>query len=117
VILPLVANVETGATTGSGGADPIALGILAFKATVGFGAVLALASVALRKVFQIVASSRSSQSFVAASLLVAVGMGVVSDFLGLSSTTGAFAAGVLLAESGYRAQIEVSLIDMKLHKR
>lgn len=108
VILPLVANVETGATTGSGGADPIALGILAFKATVGFGAVLALASVALRKVFQIVASSRSSQSFVAASLLVAVGMGVVSDFLGLSSTTGAFAAGVLLAESGYRAQIEVS---------
>jgi Kef-type K+ transport system membrane component KefB len=108
VILPLIANVETGATTGSGGADPIALGILAFKATVGFGAVLALASVALRKVFQIVASSRSSQSFVAASLLVAVGMGVVSDFLGLSSTTGAFAAGVLLAESGYRAQIEVS---------
>jgi Kef-type K+ transport system membrane component KefB len=34
-------------------------------------------------------------------------MGVVSDALGLSSTTGAFAAGVLLAESGYRAQIEV----------
>ena len=111
VILPLIANVETGATTGSGGADPIALGILAFKATVGFGAVLALASVALRKVFQIVASSRSSQSFVAASLLVAVGMGVVSDFLGLSSTTGAFAAGVLLAESGYRAQIEVSWLS------
>lgn len=41
-------------------------------------------------------------------MLVAVGMGVVSDFLGLSATTGAFAAGVLLAESGYRAQIEVS---------
>ena len=110
VILPLIANVEGGVTSsanGGGGADPIVLGILAFKATVVFGAVLALASVALRRVFQVVASSRSSQSFVAASLLVAVGMGVVSDFLGLSSTTGAFAAGVLLAESGYRAQIEV----------
>jgi Kef-type K+ transport system membrane component KefB len=109
VILPLVADLEgVGVTAGdSGGADPIQLGMLAFKATVGFGAVLALASVALRKVFQIVASSRSSQSFVAASLLVAVGMGVISDALGLSSTTGAFAAGVLLAESGYRAQIEV----------
>lgn len=106
VILPLIADVE-GVGIGDGGADPIALGILAFKATVGFGTVLALASVALRKVFQVVASSRSSQSFVAASLLVAVGMGVVSDFLGLSATTGAFAAGVLLAESGYRAQIEV----------
>ena len=111
VILPLVAELEgVGVTAGDGGgADPIQLGVLAFKATVGFGAVLALASVALRKVFQIVASSRSSQSFVAASLLIAVGMGVISDALGLSSTTGAFAAGVLLAESGYRAQIEVSL--------
>ncbi|KAL3808396.1 hypothetical protein ACHAXA_009837 [Cyclostephanos tholiformis] len=112
VILPLIANVEGGVTSsaaGGGGADPIVLGILAFKATVVFGAVLALASVALRRVFQIVASSRSSQSFVAASLLVAVGMGVVSDFLGLSSTTGAFAAGVLLAESGYRAQIEADI--------
>ena len=49
------------------------------------------------------------------SLLVAVGMGVVSDFLGLSSTTGAFAAGVLLAESGYRAQIEVS--EILFHRR
>lgn len=112
VILPLIANVEGGVSAAGdcgGGADPIVLGILAFKATVVFGAVLALASVALRRVFQVVASSRSSQSFVAASLLVAVGMGVVSDFLGLSSTTGAFAAGVLLAESGYRAQIEADI--------
>jgi len=88
VVLPLIANVD-----GGSGSDPIALGILAFKATVGFGAVLALASVVLRRVFQVVASAKSSQSFVAASLLVAVGMGVVSDFLGLSATTGAFAAG------------------------
>ena len=29
--------------------------------------------------------------------------------MGLSSTTGAFAAGVLLAESGYRAQIEADI--------
>ena len=90
VILPLIAQLEgKGVAAGDGGgADPIALGVLAFKATVGFGAVLALASVVLRKVFQIVASSKSSQSFVAASLLVAVGMGVISDALGLSSTTG-----------------------------
>lgn len=108
VVLPLLATVEGGVGS-SDGADPIALGILAFKATVGFGGVLALASVMLRKVFQVVASSKSSQSFVAASLLVAVGMGVISDYLGLSSTTGAFAAGVLLAESGYRAQIEADI--------
>ncbi len=44
------------------------------------------------------------------SLLVEVGIGVVSDFLGLSSTTGAFIAGVLLVESRYWAQIEVRKI-------
>merc|ERR1711966_244461 len=108
VLLPLLAQVE-GVGTDGGGTDPIALGVLAFKATVGFGGVIALASVALRKIFEVVASSRSSQSFVAASLLVAVGMGVVSDFLGLSATTGAFAAGVLLAESEYGAQIEADI--------
>ena len=35
--------------------------------------------------------------------------GIIADDLGLSATTGAFAAGVLLAESGYRAQIEADI--------
>ncbi len=47
-----------------------------------------------------------------ASLLIAVGMGMVSDFLGLSSTTGAFSVDVLLVESGYRAEIEVSFFEL-----
>ncbi len=58
---------------------------------------------------QVVASSRSSDSFVAAALLVAVGMGALAEDLGLSSTTGAFAAGVLLAGSQYRAAIEADI--------
>lgn len=89
--------------------DPVPLGLLIGKATVGFGGVLALASILLRRIFQIVARFGSAQTFIAASLLVAAGMGIISDNLGLSSTTGAFAAGVLLAESGYRAQIEADI--------
>jgi len=107
VALPLVAEYDRNG--GSMIQDPASLGILAAKATIGFGSVLALASVILRQIFQVVASYGSSQTFVAASLLVAVGMGVIADDLGLSSTTGAFAAGVLLAESGYRAQIEADI--------
>ena len=106
VALPLIAEYDR---NGGSIQDPTALGILATKATIGFGGVLVLASVVLRRVFQVVASYGSSQTFVAASLLVAVGMGVIADDLGLSSTTGAFAAGVLLAESGYRAQIEADI--------
>ena len=101
VVLPLVA--------GSGPQDPSALGVLVAKATFGFGAVLAAGSIVLRRIFALVASSRSTETFVAAALLVAVGMGAAADTLGLSSTTGAFAAGVLLAGSQYRAQIEADI--------
>lgn len=58
VILPLVA--------GSGPQSSSELGILVAKATFGFGGVLALGSVVLRRIFEVVASSRSSESFVAA---------------------------------------------------
>lgn len=108
VILPLIASYDQGVGS-SATQDPMALGILIAKATVGFAAVIALASLVLRRIFQVVARFGSSQTFVATSLLVAAGMGIVSDNLGLSSTTGAFAAGVLLAESGYRAQIEADI--------
>jgi len=65
VILPLVAG--SGPQTGG------ELGILVAKATFGFGGVLALGSVALRQIFNVVAAARSSETFVAAALLVAVG--------------------------------------------
>ena len=106
VILPLLADLDKG---GGGSMDANSLTLLVAKATVGFGGVLAVASQVLRRIFQVVASYGSSQTFVAASLLVACGMGIVAEDLGLSATTGAFAAGVLLAESGYRAQIEADI--------
>ena len=65
-------------------------------ATLGFGGVLAAGSIVLRRVFTLVATAGSS-SFVAASLLVSCGLGVLAENFGLSATTGAFAAGVLLA--------------------
>jgi Kef-type K+ transport system membrane component KefB/voltage-gated potassium channel Kch len=101
VLLPLVA--------GSGPQSGTELGILAAKATIGFGAVLYIGSVLLRYVFDAVAAARSTETFVAAALLVALGMGQAADFLGLSATTGAFAAGVLLANNRYRAQIKADV--------
>lgn len=101
VILPLVA--------GLGPQTLSELGILIAKATLGFGAVLALGSYVLRYAFEIVAAARSTETFVAATLLVAIGMGQVADVLGLSASTGAFAAGVLLAGNKYRAQIQADI--------
>ena len=101
VVLPILA--------GAGPQSAAELSVLVFKATVGFGAVLAAGSYLLRYVFDVVASARSTETFVAAALLVAVGMGQVADVLGLSASTGAFAAGVLLAGNKYRAQISADI--------
>ncbi|KAL7575586.1 hypothetical protein ACA910_020157 [Epithemia clementina (nom. ined.)] len=101
VILPLMA--------GAGPQTASEFGILFAKATVGFGAVLYAGSWLLKKTFDVVAEARSTETFVAAALLVAVGMGQAADVLGLSATTGAFAAGVLLANNRYRAQIKADI--------
>jgi Kef-type K+ transport system membrane component KefB/Ca2+-binding EF-hand superfamily protein/voltage-gated potassium channel Kch len=101
VILPLLAGLGPQTST--------ELAVLVAKATFGFGAVLALGSVILNYVFEIVAAARSTETFVAAALLVAVGMGQLADWLGLSATTGAFAAGVLLAGNRYRPQIQADI--------
>lgn len=101
VILPLLA--------GSGPQSSTELGVLVLKGTVGFGAVLAIGSVLLKYVFDVVAAARSTETFVATALLVALGMGQAAEYLGLSATTGAFAAGVLLAGNRYRAQIKADI--------
>ncbi|EGB11321.1 hypothetical protein AURANDRAFT_70862 [Aureococcus anophagefferens] len=65
--------------------------------------------VVLRRVFAAVAGARSSETFVALCLLVVLGTGALTDALGLSSTLGAFVAGVLLAETNYRDRIEADI--------
>ena len=72
-------------------------------------AMAALGRVLLRPLFQMVAATRNNEAFVAACLLVAVGAGLVTALSGQSVALGAFIAGLLLAETEYRRQIEVTI--------
>lgn len=98
---------------GQGPTDPNAITLLTAKATVGFGSILWVGSLVLRRLFALVAEARSSETFVALCLLVSVGMGAVAKSLGLTDTAGAFAAGVLLANTNYRAQIQADINPFK----
>jgi Kef-type K+ transport system membrane component KefB len=93
--------------------DYSAIGFLTAKATIGFGSVVAVGSFALRRLFKLVAQARSTETFVALCLLVSVGMGAIAKSLGLTDTVGAFAAGVLLANTNYRAQIQADILPFK----
>lgn len=63
----------------------------------------------LRRVFTMVAESKSSEAFTSAVLLTVLGTALLTEKLGLSMTMGSFLAGVLLAESSFRSRIKVDL--------
>ena len=79
-------------------------------------AVLAIAVIALvgrvllKPLFRLAASTDNPEFFMAATLLIAVGSGVIAAFAGLSMALGAFIAGLLLAETEYRRAVE-AMID------
>lgn len=97
----------------SGPTDFTAIGFLTAKATIGFGSVIFAGSIFLRGLFRMVSQTQSSETFVALCLLVSAGMGEIAKTLGLTDTAGAFAAGVLLANTNYRAQIQADILPFK----
>ena len=73
---------------------------LSVAALVGFGRFL------LRPMMRSVARARSEELFMAACLLVVIGSGLLAAFAGLSMALGAFVAGLLLAETEFRHEVE-----------
>ncbi|HCG9379901.1 TPA: glutathione-regulated potassium-efflux system protein KefB [Vibrio parahaemolyticus] len=67
----------------------------------------------LRPLFRFVVMSGVRELFTVASLLVVLGISVVMQKLGLSMALGAFLAGVLLAESEYRHELEIAIEPFK----
>ena len=67
----------------------------------------------LRPVLRWIANSGTPEIFTAASLLLVVGIAALMQAVGLSMALGAFLAGVLLAESEYRRELET---DIELFK-
>ena len=68
---------------------------------------------ALRPLFRLVASSHSAESFMAATLLTALGTGLIAAAAGLSMGLGAFIAGLLLAETEFRRAVEATIDPFK----
>lgn len=76
-------------------------------------AILMLGRFTLRPLFRLVAETRSSEMFVAAILLVAIGTAQVTALLGLSPALGAFLAGMVIADTEYRHQVDADIAPFK----
>ncbi|MGD1925380.1 MAG: monovalent cation:proton antiporter-2 (CPA2) family protein, partial [Paracoccaceae bacterium] len=103
-IVPLLAMVSLLSPWGGGG-ESFTLSQIA----IGVGAICGLIVVGhylLRPLFHILAATKSDEIFTAAALLVVIGSAILMQVAGLSMAMGAFLAGVLLAESEFRHQLE-----------
>ena len=72
-------------------------------------ALVVFGRLALRPFFRFVAETKSPEFFMAACLLVVLGDGLAAAASHLSMALGAFVAGLLLAETEYRREIEVTI--------
>jgi len=78
-------------------------------AGLGLAALIVLGRLALRPFFHFVAETKSPEFFMAACLLVVLGDGLAAAASHLSMALGAFVAGLLLAETEYRREIELTI--------
>ena len=77
-----------------------------FKATLVLGALLLFGQRLMRPWFHLVARQKSSELFMLNVLLITLGLAYFTELAGLSLALGAFVAGILIAETEYRYQVE-----------
>jgi CPA2 family monovalent cation:H+ antiporter-2 len=83
-----------------------ALALAGVKAAVALTLILSFGQRPVRAWFNLVARQRSSELFVLNVLLVTLGLATLTELVGLSLGLGAFLAGMLIAETEYRYQVE-----------
>jgi CPA2 family monovalent cation:H+ antiporter-2 len=86
-----------------------ALLVASLKAALVLAVILVIGQRLMRPWFQWVAQAKSAELFMLNVLLVTLGLAYVTDQAGLSLALGAFLAGVLIAETEYRYQVEADI--------
>lgn len=69
--------------------------------------------VVIRPVFRFVATTNMRELFTALALFIVISVSILMDYVGLSAALGAFVAGVVLAESEYRHELEAEIEPFK----
>ncbi|MBO9193209.1 cation:proton antiporter [Rhizobium sp. 16-449-1b] len=104
-IVPLLALINI-LDTGKGHGTPIVDFGIAIGAV---GAMIVMGRYLLTPLFQIIASTGAREAMIAAALFVVMGSATLMQMAGLSMAMGAFLAGVMLAESSYRHELEADI--------
>lgn len=115
MVAPMLFMVSMLGARGAGPGESVneALLFAILPAAAALALIIGAGRLLLRPLFHQVAQAHSTEFFMAACLLVVIGTAVVSSLAGLSMALGAFIAGLLLAETEYRREIEVTIEPFK----
>ena len=108
VLVPILSGDQVGFVRPLGEAFIKAVLVLVFIFIIG--------RIFLRPVFKMISSSNSAESneiFIATTILIALGTATITSYMGLSLALGAFAAGLLVAETEFQLQAEESIAPFK----
>ncbi len=105
VLVPILANNSENIA--------LALGLATLKAFAALIVIFFLGRMLLRPLFNLIASTKSNELFVTATLFVVLGTSFATSYMGLSLAIGAFVAGLLVAETQYQHQVEDSIMQFK----
>ena len=107
--IPLIAILPMLGASADGGMGATQVGIMVLR----IGGLILAGRYLLRPVLQIAAESKIPEIFTATALLVVIGAALVMEFAGMSMVLGAFIAGMLLADSEFRHQLEADIGPFK----
>ncbi|AMC36822.1 monovalent cation:proton antiporter-2 (CPA2) family protein [Janthinobacterium sp. B9-8] len=106
-VIPVLLSLQAMAPDPSGHIAPWWLGLLAVVITLFIGTYL------LNPLLKIVAKYGNSEVMTAAALLIVLGAALGFEYAGLSMPMGAFIAGIMLANSSFRHQLEADIEPFK----
>ena len=107
--IPLIAILPMLGANADSGMSVTQVGIMVLT----IGGLILVGRYLLRPVLQIAAGSKIPEIFTATALLVVIGAALVMEFAGMSMVLGAFIAGMLLADSEFRHQLEADIGPFK----
>lgn len=110
-VIPALALLPLLATTPAQGGG--AHWLTTLKAVVVIALVIGASRVVVRPALKFIAAHSSREVFTAAALLLVVGSALIMEKIGLSMSLGAFLAGVLLADSEFRHELEADIEPFK----
>ncbi|MFN6936476.1 MAG: cation:proton antiporter, partial [Tsuneonella sp.] len=112
-VVPILFAVGVVGTVSAGDSLAGGLALAVGEAAVTMVLIYVAGRLLLRPLLRFVAQTGSREAFMAIILLIVVGTAAITGLAGLSMALGAFLAGLLIAETEYRHQVEIDIEPFK----